>query len=277
MTILIIAQLTIQEAQRRRILWLSLLMALSFLAIFGVGLHYIMAELERINMAASEMQVATGLLLSAGLYVVNFLIIIMSVLTSVTAVSGEIDSHTIETIITKPIRRSEIILGKWVGFVVLLLFYVLMLSGGIMLIFTLRTGFRVDNTVSGMAMMLLQGLTLLSVTLWGGTRLSTLANGVLAFMLYGIAFIGGWVEQIGSMFQNETAVDIGIATSLIMPTEIIWKKALTLFQPDVMNSFATAGPFSVVSQPSDLMVQYAVGYTTVLLLLAIFSFSRLDL
>ncbi|MCP5099627.1 MAG: ABC transporter permease, partial [Chloroflexi bacterium] len=91
MTILIIAQLTIQEAQRRRILWLSLLMALSFLAIFGVGLHYIMAELERISMAVTEMQVATGLLLSAGLYVVNFLIIIMAVLTSVTAVSGEID------------------------------------------------------------------------------------------------------------------------------------------------------------------------------------------
>ncbi len=277
MTILIIAQLTIQEAQRRRILWLSLLMALSFLAIFGVGLHYIMAELERISMAVTEMQVATGLLLSAGLYVVNFLIIIMAVLTSVTAVSGEIDSHTIETILTKPVRRSEIILGKWLGFVGLLLFYVVMLSGGMMLVFTLRTGFRVENVLSGMALMLLQGLTLLSVTLWGGTRLSTLANGVLAFMLYGIAFIGGWIEQIGSMFQNETAVDIGIATSLIMPTEIIWKKALILFQPDVMNSFVVAGPFSVASQPTDLMIQYAVGYTAVLLLLAIYSFSRLDL
>jgi Cu-processing system permease protein len=277
MTILIIAQLTIQEAQRRRILWLSLLMALAFLAIFGVGLHYIMAELEQINMDSTQMSLATGLLLSAGLYVVNFLIIIMSVLTSVTAVSGEIDSHTIETILTKPVRRSEVMLGKWVGFVGLLLFYVLLLSGGLMLIFTLRTGFRIDNVFSGMGLMLLQGLTVLSVTLWGGTRLSTLANGVLAFMLYGIAFIGGWVEQIGSMFQNETAVNIGIVTSLIMPTEIVWKKALTLFQPGVMNSFAVAGPFSVASQPTDLMIQYAVGYTAVLLFFAIVSFSRLDL
>ncbi len=277
MTTLIIAQLTIQETQRRRILWLGLLMAVGFLAVFGIGLHFIVAELVRVEMAATEMEVATGLLLSAGLYVVNFLIVMMSVLTSVTAVSGEIDSHTIETLLTKPVRRWEVVLGKWVGFVVLLIGYVILLSGGLMLVFYLRTGFVIHNVVAGMGLMVLQGLTVLSVSFLGGTRLSTLANGVLAFMLYGIAFIGGWIEQIGGMFQNETAVDIGIITSLIMPTEILWKKALSLFQPKIINSLNMAGPFAVASQPSDLMIQYAVGYTAVLLLLALYSFSRRDL
>ncbi len=277
MTTLIIAQLTIRETQRRRILWLGLLMAVGFLAVFGIGLHFIVAELVQVRMQPAEMEVATGLLLSAGLYVVNFLIVIMSVLTSVTAVSGEIDSHTIETLLTKPVRRWEVVLGKWLGFVVLLTGYVLLLSGGLMLIFYWRTGFVIHNVVAGMGLMVLQGLTVLSVSFLGGTRLSTLANGVLAFMLYGIAFIGGWVEQIGGMFQNETAVDIGIITSLIMPTEILWKKALSLFQPKIISSLNIAGPLAVASQPSDLMIQYAVGYTAVLLLLALYSFSRRDL
>jgi len=125
--------------------------------------------------------------------------------------------------------------------------------------------------------MLLQGLVVLSLSLLGGTRLSTLANGVLVFMLVGIAFIGGWVEQIGSLLQNETAVDIGIVTSLIMPTEILWRQVLVLLQPRVTTSPFAAGPFVVLSQPSDLMIWYAVAYAVVLLLLSLFSFSRRDL
>lgn len=277
MTTLIIAQLTIQETQRRRILWIGGSMALLFLAIYGIGVRYIMLEFNEVAVNREELEIATGVLLSAGLYVVNFLIIMMSVLTSVTAVSGEIDTHTIETILTKPVRRWEVILGKYVGFAILLFFYVLLLAGGLIFIYTILTGTAVSNVFSGLSIMLLQGLVILSVTILGGTRLSTLANGVLAFMLYGIAFIGGWVEQIGAVFRNETAVDIGIATSLVMPTEILWKKALLLFQPQFSGSLNLAGPFAVTSQPNDLMIQYAVGYAAGLLLLALYSFSGRDL
>ena len=277
MTTLIIAQLTIQETQRRRILWIAGLMAIVFLLIFGIGTHYIFIEWEEANVVGETFDIVSGLLLSAGLYVVNFLIIIMSVLTSVTAVSSEIDTHTIEALLTKPIRRWEVILGKYLGFATLLFFYVLLLAGGLILIFTMRTGVIVNNIAYGLALMWLQGLVVLSVTILGGTKLSTLANGVFAFMLYGVAFIGGWVEQIGALLRNETAVDIGIATSLIMPTEILWKKALTLFQPQFVSSAFFSGPFAVTSQPSDLMIQYAVGYTAVLLLWALYNFSKRDL
>ena len=89
--------------------------------------------------------------------------------------------------------------------------------------------------------------------------------------------MGGWVEQIGALFRNEAAVDIGIVTSLIMPSEILWKKALTLFQPGLASMPFSAGPFAVASQPSDLMIVYGVVYTAVLLLFAMWSFSRRDL
>jgi ABC-type transport system involved in multi-copper enzyme maturation permease subunit len=276
-TIIIFAELTIRESQRRKVLWLALLLALSFLTIFGLGLHLIFREIEQVGVAMEEMELGLGLLLSAGLYVINFLVVVMGVLISVTAVSGEIDSHTIEALVTKPVRRWEVILGKWLGFAAILTVYILLLVGGLILIYRWRTGFAVPNLLAGLGLMLLQGLLVLSLTLLGGTRLSTLANGVLAFMLVGIAFIGGWVEQIGSLLQNETAVDIGILTSLIMPTEILWKQALSLLQPRVTSSPFAAGPFVVLSQPSDLMIWYAVIYTAVLLLLSLVSFSRRDL
>ena len=149
--------------------------------------------------------------------------------------------------------------------------------GGVMLIVYLRSGFTLENIAAGLVLIYLEGLVALSVSMAGGTRLSTLANGALAFMLFGIAFIGGWVEQIGAILRNETAVDVGILTSLIMPTEILWKKASALFEPGLVSGFEFAGPFSVSSQPSDLMIAYAVVYIVILMLLALWLFSTRDL
>jgi len=277
MTTFIIAQLTIRETQSRRILWVALLMGIGFLAVFGLGFNDIYNDMGILGFETGQVELFINLTLSAGLYAINFLIIMMAVLTSVTAVSGEISSHTIETLIAKPIYRWEIVLGKWLGFAMMLMIYIAALVGGTMLIVYWISGFMADNILLGMGLMVLEGLIVLSITILGGTRLSNLANGVLAFMLYGIAFIGSWVEQIGAMLRNETAVDIGIFTSLIMPGEILWKKALSMFQLNMASTPLNAGPFTIVTQPSNLMVSYAFGYTVLLLLLALWSFSRRDL
>jgi ABC-type transport system involved in multi-copper enzyme maturation permease subunit len=52
--------------------------------------------------------------------VVNFLIVMITVLTSVGAVAGEISSQTIHALASKPIRRWEIVLGKWLGLGIML-------------------------------------------------------------------------------------------------------------------------------------------------------------
>lgn len=276
MTTLLFAELTIRETQRRKILWVSLLLGLAFLIFFAVGFHYIFSEMEQYA-DVEEALTISGLLLTTGLYAVNLLVILMAVLISVTAVSAEIDTHTIEAIVTKPIRRWEFILGKWLGFAVLLIFYIILLAGGLMLVVYLRSGLVLANIVPGLGLLWLQSCIVLSLTILGGTRLSTLANGVLAFMLFGIAFLGGWIEQIGAFFENATAVNIGIVSSLLMPTQALWNRTLLLLQPQFTGSFNLAGPFAVVSQPSNLMIWYGVFYTVGLLLLALFSFSRHDL
>lgn len=275
-TTLTIARLTVRETQRRRVLWVALLMGILFLVVFGLGFHFIYVDVTK-YLSPQEVQFPFLFFSLAGLYATNFLMVMMAVLISVAAVSGEIDSHTVETLLTKPIRRWEVILGKWLGFAFLILLYLLLLSGGIILIVYLRAGFVTHNVVPGLALMYLEALVVLTISITGGTRLSTLANGAMAFMLYGLAFVGGWVEQIGAVLRNETAVDIGIVASLIMPGEVLWKKASTLFQPQAVGGLDFAGPFVVASQPSNAMIVYAILYVLLLLVLALWSFSRRDL
>jgi len=277
MPIFVIARLTIREAQRRRLLWVALFMGVAFLLVFGIAFHFIRLDIERFPTEDDQLQFVSLLLLTAGLYAVNLLVNVVAVLVSVTTLSGEIESHTIDAIVTKPIPRWQVVIGKWLGFAVLVLGYLALLVGGLMLIVYLRSGFYMDNIGRGVLLMALAALLVLSVSIAGGTRLSTIANGVLAFMLFGLAFLGGLVEQVGALIRNQAAVNVGIVSSLIMPADALWKKAVAYFQPRSISNPFELGPFAAITEPSGLMIVYALLYLVALILFALWSFSRRDL
>ena len=276
MNIFAIARLTIRETQRRRILWVGALMGIGFLIVYGLGFHFIYVDISK-ALSPEEFRTPFLFLSLAGLYAANFLVVMVAVLISVATISGEIESHTIESLLAKPLNRWELIIGKWIGFALIILVYVLFLTGGILLIVYLRSGFTLSNIPLGLSLIYLEGLVALSLSIAGGTRLSTLANGAMVFMLFGIAFLGGWVEQIGALFRNSTAVDIGILTSLLMPTETLWRKATTVFEPQIVGGMDIAGPFIVAAQPSSAMIAYSVLYVIALIALALWLFARRDI
>jgi hypothetical protein len=124
--------------------------------------------------------------------------------------------------------------------------------------------------------MLLNVLLLLSVSLLGGASLSTLSNGVLVFGLYGIAFIGGWVEQFGAFLKNQTAMNIGIFCSLVLPSEAIWRRASFLMESPLVSAMGVS-PFASSSVPSPIMIVYAILYAAAALALAVRQLYRRDL
>ncbi|MER3545979.1 MAG: ABC transporter permease [Chloroflexota bacterium] len=276
--ILIITRLTFHEARRRRILVLGFVLGLAFLALFSIGVYFIQRDILRSGGIADErlMREVYGFLSMAGLYVVNFLIIMMAALISVDTLSGEIASGTIQTIVTKPLRRWQVVLGKWLGFLAMLSLYLVLMAGGVILAVRILGGYTTPNIVSGLALMVLEGALVLTLSILGGTRLSTLANGVLVFGLYGLAFVGGWVEQIGAIMHNETVIDIGIVSSLIMPSEALWRLASYQMQSPLTRDLGMS-PFAARSLPSPAMVIYALIYTAVMLGLALLLFQRRDL
>lgn len=277
MPIFIIARLTIREAQRRRLLWVALFMGIAFLLLFGIAFHFIRLDIERNVSSPDDLTFVSVFLLTAGLYAVNLLTNVVAVLVSVATISGEIESHTIDAIVTKPLPRWQVVIGKWLGYALLVLLYLAFLVGGLMLIVYLRSGFYMENIARGVGMMALAALLVLTVSIAGGTRLSTIANGVLTFMLFGIAFLGGLVEQVGAMLRNQAAVNAGIISSLIMPADSLWKKATAYFQQGRSQNPFELGPFTAITEPSSLMVVYAAVYLVGLLALALWSFSRRDL
>jgi ABC-type transport system involved in multi-copper enzyme maturation permease subunit len=278
MTTLVIARLTFREAGRRKILLAALLLGLVYLAIYGVGYYYVNLEAARsqIGPGLLELNQIRNFLFMAGLYVVNFLTVMMAVLTSVDTLSGEIASGTVHTLVSKPVQRWEIVVGKWLGFAGMLTLYLLLMAGGTVGLVYIISGYLAPNILRGLGLLWINAVLLLGVSLAGGAILSTLANGVLVFGLFGIAFVGGWIEQIGSFIQNQTAVNVGIISSLLIPSEALWKRAAFEMQSPLVSALGFS-PFSAASMPSQVMVLYGVVYAALALLLAIRLFNRRDL
>jgi ABC-type transport system involved in multi-copper enzyme maturation permease subunit len=277
-SILTIIKLTIREAARRKILWAALILGLLFLVVYGLGFYFIQQDIYRTTNDTSRiaMNEIYSFFFMAGMYAVNFLTIGMSVLTSVDTLSGEISSGTIQTLVTKPVRRAHILVGKWIGFVIMLSLYLLLMAGGTIVLVYAIAGYLPPNAAAGLALIWVNGLLMLSLSFLGGSFTSTLANGVLAFGLFGVAFVGGWVEYVGWFTRNKVAVNIGIISSLIIPTEAIWKRAASIMESPLIAAIGFS-PFTSGSPPSPLMVWYALVYIIIILVLALRQFNKRDL
>lgn len=277
----IIARMTFREAIRRRIVLTGLILGLCFLIIFSIGFSMIYKnmgmEVERNSALRSVAQKeASNFLLLAGLYAVAFLSVAMGALLSADTLAGEINSGTIQTIVTKPLRRSDVVVGKWLGFAGLLGLYSLLMSGGTVLSVFLQSGYHAPNILIGVFLVYMEALLVMTVSLACSSAMPALATGGVVFGLYGLAFIGGWIEQIGSFFQNQTAIQVGIVTSLIIPTEALWRRATYEMQSPLTAALQMT-PFSTVSVPSILMIVYAFVYLAVMLIAAVNTFQHRDI
>jgi Cu-processing system permease protein len=278
--IAIITRLTLLEAARRRILLAAVVLGGLFLLLFSLGFYFMRGTVSEIGLAEPAARVGTqefyNFILMAGLYAISFLSIAMGAMLAADTLAGEIGSGTIQSLVAKPIRRAEIVLGKWLGFAVLLAGYLVLMAGGVLVSVWLQTGYTVPRPWTGLGLMYLECLLIMSITLACSSTLSTLATGGVVFGLYGIAFLGGWVEQIGALAGNPTAVDIGILSSLIIPSEAVWKRAAFEMTSPIVQVLGFS-PFAAASAPSGAMLVYAGLYLLATVAVALRQFNRRDL
>lgn len=283
----ILARMTFREAVRRRIVLTGGLLGVAFLILYALGLHFILAQVRvavplvesepgqraLARIAATE---GTNTLMLMGLYAVTFLTIAMAALLAADTLSGEIGSGTIQTLVTKPVRRSDIVVGKWLGFATWLALYFLLMAGGTVFSVYLEAGYLPAHLAAGLGLIYLEALLIMTMSLACSSMFSSLATGGLVFGLYGLAFIGGWIEQFGALLQNQTAVKVGIIASLIVPSESLWRRAAFEMQTPLSGALGMS-PFATVSVPSALMICYAGAYLLVTGFIAVRSIQKRDL
>src|SRR5579884_1616995 len=95
------AGVTFREASRKKILWMALIAGLGFLTLFATGMHFQVKGSSSRSVSPVLRREVMNTMLIMGLYAVNMLTVLMTILTSVDTLSGEISSGTIQAVATK--------------------------------------------------------------------------------------------------------------------------------------------------------------------------------
>jgi len=284
----IVAGLTFREAWRRKVFLAALIMSLGFLVLYSLGLYYAGREIVSSAVGGGLGEAANALMrrtiaaqmLNYGLAPTSLIVGLTAVFASVGTISGEIDTGVLHGVLARPVRRGELIAGKFLGLAGMLVVYDVVLVGAVSALAHWLVKSPISQPVPALALFALEPLILAALAILGSTRLPTLANGVLCTAAYGIASVGGLIEQLGGLIKNATMTNIGIAVSLLLPVDAIHRKAAALLLPGGLLSFegaAAAAGVGVPSQPSAAMVWWTVGYILAAVSLAAWSFKRREL
>ncbi|HEV8166519.1 MAG TPA: ABC transporter permease subunit, partial [Actinomycetota bacterium] len=232
MTTLVVARWTVTEAVSRRLVLAAILLSVAFVGLFALAFSILYPKAQAEPDAEGIAAVFAATLLTVlGLYAVQFLAAFLALLLSAGAISGEVESGTLHAVLARPLSRGQYLLGRWIASVALVSVYVVMMAGSLLLVARLVAGYQPVDPVRALALLVLETVLLLTAGLLGSSFLPTLANAVVLFSLFGLAWLAGIVEFIGQSVSNQTLANLGIAVSLVFPSDAIWRAASYYLQP----------------------------------------------
>ena len=279
--VLTIARLTILEASRRKLLLALAVLTVVVIALTSWGFSRLPAMKDvtpaEVRLAASQLTILVAFMFSG-------VLALGSTLVAAPSIASDIESGIALAILPRPIRRSELLMGKWLGLALLVAVYAA-LSGLLeMLGIWLGTGYLPPTPVAALAFVAAEGIVLMSLALLLSTRLAPMTGGVIALVLFFVAWIGGIALAIGQAFANDTIINIGVGSRLLIPTDGLWHGAIYYLEPsEVLAAARAAGraragnPFFADSPPPVAYLAWVLAWLIAVLGIANWSFARRDL
>jgi ABC-type transport system involved in multi-copper enzyme maturation permease subunit len=280
-SILVIARLTIQETSRRRLILALIILTLIVVGFSAWGFNKITTVTNSAGNTLPPQQVA--LITSQLLIVVTFMYSgVLALSAAVVAgplISSEVESGLLLSMLARPIRRSEVVIGKWLGLAVLIAIYAAGSAALELAAVDWATGYLPPHPIQLVLYVGAEGLVLLSLGLLLSTRLSGITGGVIALVAWLMGWIAGVVGDVGTGLQNKAVENVGVISHLLLPTDGLWRGAIYALEPDAFlatlraaGTVARANPFAQVDPPPLSYLTWVVIWFGIVLMLSIWSF-----
>lgn len=284
--VLAIARLTLLEARRRRLVLTVFVLTTLMIVFTAYGfsrLNTLTCGRDHAACPRTEVLLASALLLILVVYMYDSVIAVGSAFVAAPSIAGEIESGILLAILPRPIRRGQVVLGKWIGLAALVAIYATFTYTLEFFAVWIVTGYVPPRPIEAVLFVIGQGIVLMTVALLASTRLAPMTSGIIALVLFGIAWMAGIAEAIGVAFENTVLSNIGVIVGLVIPTDALWRSAIYNLEPIAMivaqgsDRILSANPFFVASPPPVANVIWAVAWVAAALGLAVYSFERRDL
>jgi ABC-type transport system involved in multi-copper enzyme maturation permease subunit len=195
--------------------------------------------------------------------------------------AGEFESGMALAVLARPVRRSTVLVGKWLGLVAFGSGFVSLAGLAQFLVVWATVGYWPPDPVGGLALLAAQTTVLLTLGLLLSTVISPMASGIVAVGLFGATWIAGVVGSVGDALGNDAVARVGDVSRMLLPTDGLWRGAMHAFQdPGLLATLSeefNAHPFLSLSPLTAAYLAWAVLWVALVLGLAAVAFVRRDL
>jgi ABC-type transport system involved in multi-copper enzyme maturation permease subunit len=279
MTVLTVAALTLQEAARRRVLRSLAVLTAALLGLSTWGFTRLDAEFG--SLTTGESLIAAATVLNLVMFGLSLIAALGTAFLAGPTLAGEVESGIALAVMTRPVRRFSVLLGKWLGLVVFGGGFITLAGLAQFVVVRVTVGYWPPHPVTGLALLAAQSAVLLTLGLLLSTAISPMASGIVAVGLFGATWIAGVVGVVGEALNNDGVAQVGVVSRMLLPTDGLWRGAMYSFQdPALLTRLGgglEASPFLSVAPLTATYLAWTAFWVALVLGLAALSFHRKDL
>jgi ABC-type transport system involved in multi-copper enzyme maturation permease subunit len=219
-SIAIVARLTLREAVRRRLLWALAGLTALIVVLTWWGFARV-AEASPITGPVQMLGVSQVMVMLAFMF--SFVLAMTAVFAGSPAIGPDIESGLLLAVLARPIRRSDVLLGRWLGLAVVLVAYALVAGYLEIAAVALATGYVPTDPVTPPIYLAAEALILLTLAIVLSTRIASVAGGAMAVVAYGLAWMAGVLGGVGEAFNSDVLRGAGFVSRLVLPSDVMWR------------------------------------------------------
>jgi Cu-processing system permease protein len=275
---------TLQEALRRKVFFVVLVLTAAFLGLFWLGSDQAFEEARDFSGTTESGVdidvVVGGTLLGLAMFATLFLGTVLAVFLTLSAVRGDAERGLLQPLVVRPLGRATFLVARFLGAALVCGLYVVGVYLATVGIVAGTGGWEPDQLVRPGLELAGAAILLCALSLLGSVFLSTTANGIAVFMLYGAGLTGGLLGQIGEGINSETLMRVSERTSWALPFEALYQDGLHRITAETvgLTRFAVnLGPFGGAQEAGTGLLLWAAAYLGLVGLAAVGAFARRDL
>ena len=278
---LVIARLTLREAVRRRLVAACAAITLGLVALSAWGFDRLSHSR---SLTSGEVHASVPQALIMFMFMFSFVVALSASAMASPAISAEVDSGVLLTILARPVRRRDVLLGKWLGLAAVLVAYCAAMTSLEVGVVDWVSGFLPPDSLAVGCYLFAEGVVLLTLALLLSTRLPPIASGVVGIALFGAAWLAGVVGSLGATFKIGTLRTVGEVSRYVLPTDGLWRGAIYYLEPQSLISRAVdeaaggaANPFAVPAAPAWTYLVWVAVWFLAVMTAGLVSFERREL
>jgi ABC-type transport system involved in multi-copper enzyme maturation permease subunit len=283
--VLVVAALTLREFVRRRIVWVLLVLAVASVLLVGWGVERLVSLAREDGAPELEIRIGVSQVLILIAFMFSFVLAMTAAFVGAPAVGGDLESGVAYAILARPLRRAELIIGRWLGSAVVVVAYTI--ASGLLAIgvAVLVSGYGPPDPVLAIAFLSGEVLVLLTLTLALGSVMPAIAAGAIAVVGFGLGWMAGVMAGVAAALGVEGLRSIAEASRWILPTDGLWRGVIYGLEPPLVvliaagraPALANANPFYATEPPALAFVIWSIVWMGLVLGAATWWFERRDL